>query len=196
MSAWRVLAMLRRVACVGTCHNLSPHQTTRFCCAAALGARVHRSMRKHRGVCNINNLDTKPSFYIHVHRGSSLTSIFSVVFAKIADGRQQITCEEQNATSRTMCVLLPYQVFKAASCFFVIAYVTCYCSLAPSSSLRAASHAARVPLLASWRSLSWNLNCDALLEIIHIIRCKYVMWCQAVLCVFSQQHIRRGHVYI
>ena len=42
MCAWRVLAMLRRVACVGACHNLSPHHTTRFCCAAALGARVRR----------------------------------------------------------------------------------------------------------------------------------------------------------
>ena len=38
---WRVLAMLRRVACVEACHNLSPHHTTRFCCAAALGTRVH-----------------------------------------------------------------------------------------------------------------------------------------------------------
>ena len=40
---WRVLAMLRRVACVGACHNLSPHHTTRFFCAAALDTRVHRS---------------------------------------------------------------------------------------------------------------------------------------------------------
>ena len=29
------------IACVGACHNLSPDHTTRLCCAAALGARVH-----------------------------------------------------------------------------------------------------------------------------------------------------------
>ena len=29
--------------------------------------------------------------------------------------------------------------------FFVIAYVTCYCPLAPSFSIRAASHATRFP---------------------------------------------------
>ena len=28
--AWRILAMLRQVACVGACHNLPPHHTTRF----------------------------------------------------------------------------------------------------------------------------------------------------------------------
>ena len=40
LCAWRVLAMLRRVACVGACHNLSTHHNAHFCCAAALGARV------------------------------------------------------------------------------------------------------------------------------------------------------------
>ena len=54
-----------------------------------------------------------------------------------------------------------------------------------------------VPLLASWRSLiSWSSNCDALLEIVHIIRCKsfvcVIKWC----CVFSQEQICRGQVYI
>ena len=34
MCSWCVLAMLRRVVCVGACH-LSPHHTTYFCCAAA-----------------------------------------------------------------------------------------------------------------------------------------------------------------
>ena len=51
-----------------------------------------------------------------------------------------------------------------------------------------------VPLLASWRSISWSSNCDALFEIIHIIRCKSFV-CYQVLC-FSQEQIGRGHVYI
>ena len=34
-----------------------------------------------------------------------------------------------------------------------------------------------VPLLASWRSLTWRSKCDALLEIIHIIRCKSFVCC-------------------
>ena len=50
-----------------------------------------------------NNLDrpTNPSLYVYVHRGSFLTSIFSVFFfAKIANDRQQqTTCGEQNATT-------------------------------------------------------------------------------------------------
>ena len=53
-----------------------------------------------------------------------------------------------------------------------------------------------VPLLASWRSLSWSSKCDALLEIIHIIRCKSFVCCQVVLCAFSQQQIGRGNVSI
>ena len=54
-----------------------------------------------------------------------------------------------------------------------------------------------VPLLAFWGSLiSWSSNCDALLEILHIIRCKIFVCYQAVLCVFSQEQIGRGHVYI
>ena len=53
-----------------------------------------------------------------------------------------------------------------------------------------------VPLLVSWRSLSWSSNCDALLEMIHTIRCKSVVCYQVVLCVFSQEQIVRGHVYI
>ena len=118
MCAWRVLATLRRVACVEACRNLAPHHTTRFCCAAALGARVHRCGNMGTFLCSSNNLDTNPSLYIYVHRGSSSTSIFSVVFAKIADGREQTTCGEQNATGRTMCVRVLYPLFTTASCFF------------------------------------------------------------------------------
>ena len=53
-----------------------------------------------------------------------------------------------------------------------------------------------VPLLASWRSLSWSSNCEALLEIIHIIRCEKIVFYQVELCVFYQEQIGRGHVYI
>ena len=53
-----------------------------------------------------------------------------------------------------------------------------------------------VPLLASWRSLGWRSNCDALLEIIHITRCKSFVCYQVVLCIFSQEQIGRGHVYV
>ena len=34
-----------------------------------------------------------------------------------------------------------------------------------------------MPLLASWQSLTWRSKCDALLEIIHIIRCKKKLCC-------------------
>ena len=82
-------------SCVGACH-LSPHHTTRFCCAADRCACP--SMRKHRDLCNSSGFDTNPSLYINVHRSSFLTSVFSDLFAKIADYRQQITCGERNAT--------------------------------------------------------------------------------------------------
>ena len=114
MCTWRVLAMLRRVACVGVCH-LSPHHTTRFCCAAA--GCTCPSMRKHGDLCNSNNLDTKPSLYIYVHRGRFFTSIFSDCFAKIADDRQQTTSGEQNATVRTMCACRIPPVRRRDSCF-------------------------------------------------------------------------------
>ena len=142
MCAWRVLAMLRRVACVGACHNLS--RTFLLCCRSGCACP---SMRKHRDLCNSNNLDTSPSLYIYVHGGSSLTSIFPVSLRRSQiDGRLQTTCGEQTATGRTMCVRVLYPLFTAASCFFfVIAYVTCYCPLAPSFSIRAASHATRAP---------------------------------------------------
>ena len=56
MCAWRVLAMLRRVACVGACHNLSPHHTSYrtflLCCRSGCACL---SMRKHRDLCNSNN---------------------------------------------------------------------------------------------------------------------------------------------
>ena len=71
-------------------------------------------------LCNRNNLDTNPSLYIYVHGGSSLTSIFLWFLrrSRMADGRQQTTCGEQNTTGRTMRVRVLYPLFTAASCFF------------------------------------------------------------------------------
>ena len=142
-------------------------------------------------------MPTNPSLHVYVHRGSFLASFSSVFFAKIADDRQQqqTTCGEQNATTvrgRTMCACRILSLRRRVA--FAIACVTYYCPLAPSFSIGAIyvvfyseSHPTPyVPLLASWRSLTWRSKCDTLLEIIRIVRC----FC--VLCVISQQQIGRG----
>ena len=170
MCAWRVLAMLRRVACVGACHNLSPPYRARFCCAAALGARVHRCGNIGTFVIIVNNLDTNPSLYIYVHRGSSLTSIFSVFLR-----RSQMADSRQRAESKTLqvgpcacaCCTLSLRRRVAFYCHSMCHVLLFSCSLV----LRYVPHLTQhVPLLASWRSLIiWSSNCDALLEIIHIM---------------------------
>ena len=196
MCAWRVLAMLRRVACVGACHNLS--RTFLLCCRSGCACP---SMRKHRDLCNSNNLDTSPSLYIYVHGGSSLTSIFPVSLRRSQiDGRLQTTCGVQkNATRSTMCVRVLYPLFfTAASCLFchsiymsrVIVLLLIHSQYVPHPTPH------DVPFLASWRSLSWSSNCDPLLESIHIIRCKSFLCYQVVLCVFLKSILYRscGHV--
>ena len=50
-------------------------------------------------LCNSNNLDTNPSLYIYVYRGSSLTSIFSVFLQ-----RSQMADSRQRAESKTLQV--------------------------------------------------------------------------------------------
>ena len=84
---------------------LSPHHTTRFfCCAAALGVRVHRC--GNIGTFkNSNYLDTNQPNLTHLRPPRQF---FNAFFAKIADDRQQqTTCGEQNVTTvyrgRTMC---------------------------------------------------------------------------------------------
>ena len=75
---------------------------------------------------------------IHMH-------FFRVVFAKIADGKQQATAESktlQVGQCACACYILS---LRRRVAFLVIAYVTCYCPLAPSFSIRAASHATRSP---------------------------------------------------
>ena len=62
----------------------------------------------------------------------------------------------------------------------LLPYPVPYCSLAPSPSIGAIyvlfcsklHPTPHVSFLASWRSLTRRSKCDALLEIIHIIRCK------------------------
>ena len=140
MCAWRVLATLRRVACVGACHNLSPYHTFLLCCRSGYACP---SIRKHRDLCNSDNLDTNPSLYIYVHRGSSLTDIVSVDFAKIADGRQRAESKIlQVGPCVCACGILS---LRRRGAFFIIAYVTCYCPLAPSFLIRVASHDTRAP---------------------------------------------------
>ena len=136
------LACLRNAAASCLCRRLEklftpPYQTFLRCCRSGCACP---SMRNHRDLCKSNRLDTNPSLCIYVHDGS----IFFRFIAKIADGRQQVTCGDQNATGRTMCVRVLYPLFSAASFFFlVIAYVTCYCPPAPFFSIHAASHATR-----------------------------------------------------
>ena len=81
----------------------------------------------------------------------------------------------------------------------LLSLLVTYCPLlAPSIPIRAASHATRAPCrslaVPKPRSCSWK--CGALLEIIHIIRCKSFVGCQVVLCVLSQEQIGREHVCI
>ena len=72
-----------------------------------------------------------------------------------------------------------------------------HCPIAPSFSIRtrsvhnilqyAASHATRTCPFSLLVAPSCSSKCDALLEIIHIIRRKSFVCCQVVLCVFLQQ---------
>ena len=144
-------------------------------------------MRKHRNLCNSNSVDTNPSLHFYVHRGSFLTRMFSVFFAKIADDRQQTTCGEQNATDRTMCACRILSLRRRVA-FVIACHVLSSCPLVLNTcSLHNINPTPHVPLLASWRSLTCSSKCDALLEIIHIIRCNSFVCCQVVLCAFSQQ---------
>ena len=178
-----------------------PYHTFLLLCAAALGARVHRRGNIDRGHCNSNHLDTNPSLYIDAHRGSFFTSFFPVFFAKIADDRQQTTCEEPNATDRTMCACRIFSLRRRVP--FVIACHVLLTSCALSFSIRALctifyskpNPTPHVPLFASWRSLSWKSKCDALLEIIHII-CVKVLCAVTRCCVyFSATDRSSAHLY-
>ena len=123
-----------------------------------------------------------------------------MVFTKIADFRQQTTFGEQNATGRTMCVRVLILSLRRRISFLVIIFSSSrvIVFLIPQYvSHPTPSHPTpHVVLLAAWRCLSWSSSCDANLEIIHIIRCKSFVCCQVVLCIFSQQQIGLGHVYI
>ena len=112
------------------CRNLSfvtPPYHTCFCCAAAGCACP--SMRKHRDLCNSNNLDTNPSLYIYVHREAVFNEYFFCSFsAKFADDRQQATCGEQNATGRTMCACRILSLRRRVA-FVIACHVLSSCSL-------------------------------------------------------------------
>ena len=131
MCAWRVLAMLRRVACVGACH-LSPHHTTRFCSAAAGCACP--STRKHRDLCN-SNLDTNTSLHLRPH-GRFFNEYVSVFcfFAKIADDRRQHTTvrRAKRYRGRTMCACRTLSIMRRIA-FVIACHVLSSCSLVPNT---------------------------------------------------------------
>ena len=73
------MACPRYAAANCLCRSLSfvtpPYHTFLLCCRCGCACP---SMRKHSDLYNNRSLDTNPSFYIYVHRGSFLTSNFSV----------------------------------------------------------------------------------------------------------------------
>ena len=154
--AWRVLAMLRRSACVGACH-LPPRPTTSFFCDAA-GCACPSTRNVGTFVIVIVQIRTHP--YINVHRGSFLTSIFSVFFfRKIADDRQQTTCREHDPTGRTMCACRILS-FRRRVAFVTACHALSSCSLVldTCSIFYSKPHPTpHVPLLASWWSLRVTL---------------------------------------
>ena len=142
MCAWRVLAMLRRVACVGACHNLSPHHAARFCCAAALGARVHRCGKIGTFVIVKNYIPTHP--YTFTSTEAVLQRVFFLFFLR----RSQMADSRQRAESKTLqvgtcaCACIS-SLYGGELLFFVMAYVTCYCPLSPSFLIRDRQEARR-----------------------------------------------------
>ena len=125
MCAWHVLAMLRRVACVGACHS-SPHHTTCFfcCCAAALGARVHRC--GNIGTFkNSNHLDTNQPILI-IYLRSQRQFFNEYFFCFFCEERRRQTAADKVRRAkryyrgRTMCAcrILPLR-WRVA---FVIAF--------------------------------------------------------------------------
>ena len=83
--------------CRSLCQNLSPpYRTFLLCCRSGCACP---SMRKHRDLCNSNNLHANPSLYIYVHGGSSSTRIVSVFLR-----RSQMANSRQRAESKTLQV--------------------------------------------------------------------------------------------
>ena len=74
-------------------NSLLPRHTKRFCCAAALGARVHR-FENIRDLRNSINLDTNPSLRIHL-RPQRHCFLFLL-------RRSQMTDSRQHAKSKTL----------------------------------------------------------------------------------------------
>ena len=112
-------------------------------------------------------------------------SIFSLVFAKIADGRQQTTCGEQSATGRTMYVRVRAVYSLYGDELLFLSYLSRVIVLLLPRPQYVPHPTPHVPLLASWRTLSWSSNCDALIHIIRV-RCKSFVCYQVVLCIFSR----------
>ena len=116
------------------CRSLSqfvtpPYRTFLLCCRSGCACP---SMRKHRDLCNSNNLDTNPSLYIHVHRGSSLTSIVSVFLRKsqMADSRQRAESKTlQVGPCACACCILSLRRRVAFFCHSICHVLLSSCSL-------------------------------------------------------------------
>ena len=107
----------------------------------------------------------------------------------MADSRQR--AESKTLQGRAMCVRVLYPLFTATSCFFCHSiYMSRVIVLLLPRSPYVPHLTPHVLLVASWRSLiiSWSSNCDALLEIIHIIRCKIFVCVlsSGAVCIFSR----------
>ena len=99
-----------------------------------------------------------------------------------------------------MCVRVLYALFTAASCFFLSKHRSRVIVFLFPRSQYVPHLTPHVPLLASGRSLiSWSSNCNALLEIIHIIRCKSfvcVINSDGAVCIFSRTDRPWAYVYL
>ena len=101
-----------------------------------------------------------------------------MVFAKIADGREQTTCGEQNATG-------DYVRARAVSSLYggelLFCHSICHVLLSSFSLVLSTCHIPRHTC-----PLTWSSHCDALLKIIHIIRCESFVLSSGAVCIFSR----------
>ena len=99
----------------------------------------------------------------------------------MTDSRQRAE-KKKRYRLRTMCACRIFSLRRRVA-FAIACHVSASCSLVLNTSTlhnfaqQAASHATRAPSRFSWRSPRWSSKCDALLEIIHIIRCKSFVCC-------------------
>ena len=89
--------------------------------------------------------------------------------------------EKRYYRGRTMCACRILSLRRRVA-FAIACHVLSSCSQFSIGAIYVVFHSkphptTHVPLLASWRSLTWRSKCDALLKIVHIIRCKSFVCC-------------------